>query len=229
MAVQLALDLKLRSSFSFENFVTGDNQLLLEMLQQTAVGQGEKQLYLWGAEHAGKTHLLQAVCQAAHRAQLGLTYLPLQQLRDYPAEIIKEYARMDLLCVDELEFIEDQPNWQENLFHLMNLMRAEGHIMVFAARKPPAELSLQLEDLRSRLNWGPVVKIQSLDDEQKKSLLQQHASNRGMELSEKVASYIMNNYSRDLDHLFEVLQRLDESSLQHQRKISIPFVKEILG
>jgi len=229
MAMQLALDLKLRSSFSFDNFVTGDNQLLLDMLQQAATGEGEKQLYIWGPEHSGKTHLMQAVCQQAHRAQLKLTYLPMQQLKDYPAEIIKEYARMDLLCIDELEFIENQPQWQESLFHLINLMRAEGHVLVFAGRKPPAELSLQLEDLRSRLNWGPVVKIQPLNDEQKKVLLQQHALNRGMELSDKVASFIMNNYSRDLHHLFEVLQTLDKSSLEHQRKISIPFVKEILG
>jgi len=86
---------------------------------------------------------------------------------------------------------------------------------------------LQLEDLRSRLNWGPVIQIEYLDDHKKQDALQLRASMKGFELPQQVASYMLKNYSRDMPALFEKLEQLDQASLQQQRRLTIPFVKAV--
>lgn len=224
---QLVLDLKLRDSYSFENFVAGDNQLLLDLLKQLAVADGEQQIFIWGDEFCGKSHLLQAVCQAASANQLATTYLPLQQIINCSVEALEGLENVDIVCVDDLQMIHHKPDWQKHIFDLINRMRAAEKHLVFSSRLPPNEMDISLEDLRSRLNWGPVIKIKPLNDEQKCTALQLRAKLRGFELSDNVANYILNNYARDMSGLFEKLEQLDQVSLEQQRKLTVPFVKTV--
>lgn len=224
---QLVLDLKLRESYSFNNFVVGDNQLLLELLQQMATAEGEHQVFIWGDTVCGKSHLLQAVCQAAATRQLVTAYLPLQQMMPCSTEVLEGLETIDIVCVDDLQLIQQQPEWQEQFFNLINRIRAAGKFLLFASTLPPNEMDLVLEDLRSRLNWGPVIKIRTLDDEQKQRALQLRAESRGFELPDNVASYILNNYDRNMSGLLEKLEQLDQLSLEQQRRLTVPFVKQV--
>jgi DnaA family protein len=224
---QLALDLQLRDSYRFENFVVGDNALLLDLLQKNASQPAEPQVFVWGDVATGKSHLLQACCQLAGEQGRALSYMPLRQVINYTPELLDGLEAMDLVCIDDVQMVEGRPDWQLKLFDCINRMREAGRAMVFAAHLPPNELALQLEDLRSRLNWGPVIQLKSLNDPQKQQALQLRAHSRGFELPDNVAGFMLNNYARDLHGLFDKLERLDRASLAKQRRLTVPFVKSV--
>lgn len=107
-------------------------------------------------------------------------------------------------------------------------MREHCRQIIFTANQPPSELSIELKDLTSRLQWGAVFKLLELNDAEKCQALQQRAQARGFELADNVASYLLNNYNRDMADLFEMLDALDKAQLQQHRRLTIPFVKSVL-
>ena len=226
-ATQLALDLRLRDSYTFDNFVIGDNALLLDMLQSNVTDQAEPQIFVWGEAATGKSHVLQACCQLASRQGRSVSYLPLWQVIDYTADILDGLEAIDVVCIDDVQAVAGRADWQLKLFDCINRMREADKALVFAADLPPNELQLGLEDLRSRLNWGPVIQLKPLNDENKQRALQLRAHSRGFELPDNVASFMLNNYARDLNGLFEKLEQLDKASLAEQRRLTVPFVKSV--
>lgn len=227
MYTQLTLDLQLKDSFTFNNLVTGPNQLLIDWLQSSQL-QDEMQLYLWGAHNTGKSHLMQALCQQFTQQGKRVSYLPLQQLIDYSPEVFQGQEAMDVCCIDDLQLLQDKAHWQEALFDLINRMRENQRQLIFSANQPPTELPIALKDLSSRLQWGAVFKLLPLDDTEKCQALQQRAEARGFELADNVAAYLLNNYNRDMADLFEMLDALDKAQLQQHRRLTIPFVKSVL-
>ena len=227
MYQQLALDLHLRDAYTFDNFVSGDNEFLLQLLKDIAVNKHERQVFVWGERYHGKSHLLQACCQLTSQVGHTASYLPLAQVINYSAEVLDGLENIDLVCIDDIDLVANQQSWQEAIFDLINRMREANRCLVFSAQLPPNELNLQLEDLRSRLTWGPVVQIKSLADGDKQKAIQLRAQSRGFELPDNVAGFMLNNYSRDLSGLFEKLEALDKASLIEQRRLTIPFVKSV--
>jgi DnaA family protein len=206
--------------------------LPLKLLQSAASG-GEQQLYLWGPEKAGKSHLLQATCRAAGAMERVASYLP---LGSFPvgdlraqAEILDGLESLELVCLDDLHCIAGDRQWEEAIFDLINRIRQVGSTLVCAAREIPGQLGLGLEDLVSRLCWGPVVRLNELDDSRKAEALQQRARSRGLTLSAEACSYILSRYPRDLASLLKSLERLDYASMVAQRRLTIPFIKQVLG
>lgn len=233
MFTQLTLDLALKDSFTFDNFIMGYNQLLLDLLKSKQ-DDIENQVYIWGAHNTGKTHLLQAMCQFHADKNIKLSYLPMQQLIEYSPEVYQGQEEMNICCIDDVQLLQDKPQWQEALFNLINRVR-ENNIrgkncrLIIAANQPPTEINLTLKDLISRLQWGPVFRLSTLTDLEKCQALQQRANCRGFELADNVAIYLINNCNRDMADLFAVLDTLDKAQLQQHRRLTIPFVKSVLG
>jgi len=227
--LQLPLHISLRDDARFANFCATGNELALHSLQQTIQGQGETFIYLWGAAGSGCTHLLQASCHQAEPAGLSAAYLPLEELRLMGPEILEGMEFLDLVCIDHLQQVAGDPVWEEALFHLFNRIREQGSTLLVAADAAPRQLPVKLPDLASRLGWGVVFQIQSLADEDKCLVLQQRATARGMALSDEVARYLLNHASRDMSHLSQLLDQLDQASLSAKRKLTIPFIKEVTG
>ncbi len=228
MYTQLPLDLQLKDSFSFVNLVAGQNQTLLDLLQSSAA-QDEQQILIWGIHNSGKTHLLQALCQLLDQQGQSFSYLPLRQMIDYSPQVFDGMETMDVCCVDDVQMLEHKADWQEAMFDLINRMREQGKRLLITSRQPPADLQLTLKDLVSRLQWGPVFRLHEMSDEEKCEALQLRASGRGFELAENVATYLLNYYNRDIADLFDMLETLDRAQLAHQRRLTIPFVKQVLG
>ena len=228
MYTQLTLDLQLKDSFTFSNLVSGENKLLIDLLQSPNLDT-EKQLYIWGVHNTGKTHLMQALCQSLAQQNKSISYLPLKQFIEYSPEVFQGQEAMDVCCIDDVQILQNKTNWQEALFDLINRSRENNKQIIFTADQPPAEIGIQLEDLTSRLQWGAVFKLLELNDAQKCEALQQRAEARGFELADNVASYVLNNYNRDIADMFEMLDALDKAQLQQHRRLTIPFVKTVLA
>ncbi|MDH5393976.1 MAG: DnaA regulatory inactivator Hda [Gammaproteobacteria bacterium] len=226
---QLPLQLQPKESCTFSSFYSGSNQLAVDMLRDIFSGNGEQQVFLWSAEGLGKSHLLQAACQMASSQQLTASYLPLDQMPGVSTEVLEGAEYLDLIAIDGLDSVLGDDEWELALFSLINQARECKVSLVFAAEKNPAELVINLPDLRSRLSWGPVLQLKSLSDDEKRSALQTRAANRGLELPDNVASYLLEHYQRDLFILYQNMDKLDQASLAQQRRLTIPFVRQVLN
>jgi len=228
MAIQLPLHIGLRDAATFTNYYRADNAQVVEQCEQCATRSGEQFVYLHGVNGTGKSHLLQAVCHAAAENNLQAVYLPMHQCIAMSTAIFEGLEHMDIVCIDDLDAIAGNAQWETALFHLFNRVRDAGAYLVIAANANTQELGLALPDLQSRLAWGLAFRLQSLDDAQLAAALQMRAGVRGIELADEVAAYILKRCPRDMNAVFELLEKLDHESLVAKRRLTIPFVKDFL-
>lgn len=228
MPAQLALDIRLDAGASFASYFVGANGEVVDAVRRLAEGVGEQLLFIHGLAGLGKSHLLQAACRVAAEAGEPVVYLPLREAVRWGPELVEGLEGMAVLAIDDVGAVAGLPAWQEALFHLFNRARGAGSRLLLAAAGRPADLGLGLPDLVSRLQWGLVLRLQDHDDEQKLAGLRFQARLRGLELPEDTAAYLLAHYPRDLNALFGLLERLDRASLMAQRRLTIPFVKQVL-
>lgn len=231
MAVQLSLGVSLRDDATFDNFYLAQgNALAVHVLREFSRNEGEQNVVIWGRPGAGLTHLLQATCHSAHQQKTDIQYLPLEDMISFePKRVCEGLDRFALVCLDGIEHICGNRPWEQAVFHLFNRLRDGGHRLLIASHSSPSTLPLLLPDLKSRILGSVVYLLQPLDDIEKGSALQLRAKARGMEMSEEVTKYILSRAPRDTHELFALLDTLDRATLQHQRKLTIPFVKEVLA
>lgn len=225
---QLPLGIRLRDDATLVNFLPRPSlEPVLAALKGQAQESGERVIYLHGPAGAGKSHLLQGAC---HLSVDSAIYLPLAELVDYPAEeVLQGVAAAERVCLDDVHAVLNRPEWELALFNLYNQAQQQGSALVIAANAAPRALDLQLPDLRSRLSAGVVYQLDSADDEEKSQILQFRARRRGMSLGGEVANFIVTRAPRDLLRLLDILDILDQASLEQKRVLSIPFVKEVFG
>ena len=213
----------------FTSFIQGKNKELLHLLNIVAKKEQNDCLYIWGSRATGKTHLLQAACKQADEINYHVTYIPLKHHRDFNPEILEGLGELDLICVDDLEFISDNIEWQQRLTLLYNEIRDNNNSIIISSAFSPKDINIGLNDLKSRLIWGQVFKIKPPDDQLKIEILKRKAKERSFELSNNVAEFLIHRISRDLNSLIKILDDIDRSSLAAKRKVTIPFVKELIS
>ena len=225
---QLTLNVQLRDDATLENFLcAAPAKALLLAIQAQLENVGEPIIYLFGSADTGKSHLLQAAC---HLAGNGALYLPLAELSSYsPDEVLQGMENMALVCLDDIDAVLGDEDWERALFHFYNRARQAGCRLLVSANAAPRALAVDLPDLRSRLSWGVVYQLDVSSDETKQEILSFRAARRGLQMSPEVASYIVTRASRGLGNLLALLDHLDAASLTEKRPLSIPFVKEQLG
>ncbi len=233
MTEQIPLSLSQREHATFDNFYGAEERPAVVLLQQLISGNAPLLLYLWGGEGAGKSHLLHATCSGLEQQGERVLYLPLQSFAQYPPEaaaILLEGSKgCRLIVVEDLEQVVGNRDWEEQLFHLFNQARDRQQSLLVSAPQPLAELGVVLPDLRSRLGEAVIEYLPPLSGEEKWAVVQQRATERGMKIGDEVVHFLINRTPRDFHTLFELLDRLDQQTLAQQRKITIPFVKELLG
>jgi len=226
--MQLSLGVSLQDDLHFDNFLAGQNSAALAQLKEMFAPENKafRFVYLWGAEDAGKTHLLKAVCQQAKQLSKTHCYLDLSKITR--VDLLSSISS-DVVCIDNLQAVAGQPAWEEGLFHLFNRIREQQGLLVFSALSGPAHLGIVLPDLLSRLSWGLTYHLQALQDDEKLLAFKLRARQRGMDVPDEVIRYLIHRSPRKLSGLFALLDVLDEASLKEQRKLTIPFVRQALN
>lgn len=227
MIPQLPLALRWPRRQRFDSFHAGDNAAALAAVQTLAVDAAAPWIYLHGGNGSGRTHLLIATCQAASAQGRRVQYLPLGNLGD-AASVLRGVAGSELLALDDLDAIAGNDEAEHALFDLYNRARAEHCSMLFAAASTPQQINLGLPDLRSRLGACTQFALKPLDDDERRAVLKSQAHARGIELDDSVLDWLFARYARDLGALLDLLDRLDVASLAAQRRITIPFLRELL-
>ncbi len=185
-------------------------------------------LFLWGESASGKSHLLQAACRLVQERDNVPIYVPLGEPGLRPV-LLEEADASFLICLDDVQHVAGDPAWESALFALYELARSTGAKLLASGTAPPTRLNLNMPELASRLAWGPVYQLQPLSDDEKLEAIRLRARNRGLDVAPDVARYILRRYPRDLSSLFTLLERIDTAALASQRRVTIPFLRELEG
>ncbi len=224
---QLPLDIHLDDSARLDNFYFGDNAQLVKRLEDLK-DNNQGFYFVWGNQTVGKSHLAQAICRELSEQQKVAVYIPLEN-QDLRPEVLDGLEFADLVCLDAFESIAGDAEWEVAIFDLFNRIKlSEKSLLIFSAT-PIASLLVALADLRSRLTSMEVYKLNSLSPDNQIDCIKTLGQHRGLQISDEVASFLMVRTERNVAKIADMIEKVDRQSLTHQRKITIPFVKQVLS
>lgn len=225
---QLPLGVGLPDRAVFASFLPARNREALEHARRIAAGGAAGASWICGPASAGKTHLLQATCsQAAESRRAG--YFPLAGLATLGVGVLEGLPQLQCVCLDDLEAVAGRLEWERAIFGLLRELEDNGGALLMAARPPPALLAWALPDLGSRCAAGAVLQLRALDEMEQQQALQLRARLRGFELPEETSRWLQRRFPRDMRRLYDLLDTLDEAALAAQRRLTVPFIREVLG
>lgn len=243
---QLTFRLSLDDDATFKNFFCGAHdsvnsrvvQLLEDGLQRWVFQTRDKArsgtlleefFWLWGSRGVGCSHLLQAVCHEAELMGVRAFYLDFSRHTALHPDILLGLESMALVCLDAIDELAGQPEWEMALFNLYNRMSESQTPLLIGAHSTPQQLAFNLPDLTSRMQSAVLFHLEILSDEEKVVALKLRADCRGFELSDEVARFLVARSERSMTQLLLVLALLDKHSLSTQRKVTIPLLKSVMG
>ena len=222
---QMALPLRLADHAVFASYLSTGNEALVATLSNLADGENTQGCWLWGQSASGKTHLLQAVCD---RAGDQSVYVPLRMLVDAGPEILDGLTSRELICIDDIETVAGDADWEKALFSLCNEVLDAAKNLIVSAAMSPRECPIALPDLQSRLARLPIFQVLPLGEDDRVLALQLRARHRGLDLPDDTARYLLSRSRRDMASLYRLLDKLDLEALRAKRRLTIPFVKEVM-
>lgn len=229
---QLALDLKLADFALFDTFYPGSNTAVLDAVRRSATEPRQQVMWVWGADGSGRSHLLQAAVAAAS-AGTTCAWLPmgggeLGTDDDLSPGMLEGMGGLDLLCVDDVDAIAGDAEWERALFNAFEDLRNNAGRLIVTASAPANDVAFGLPDLQSRLASGPTWRLRAMDDEDLLAALQLRSHWRGLDLPDETGQFLLRRVERSTKALFSLLDELDQAALTAQRRLTVPFVRSVL-
>ncbi|MBM3138306.1 MAG: chromosomal replication initiator protein DnaA [Chloroflexi bacterium] len=203
------LPVNFNSRYTFESFVVGANNRLAHAASQAVAenpARAYNPLFLYGGVGLGKTHLLHAIGHEAARNHLNILYVSSEEFtndlinairRHDTASFREKYRKIDVLLIDDIQFISGKESTQEEFFHTFNTLHGQEKQIVISSDRPPKAMLTLEERLRSRFEWGLIVDIQPPELETRIAILRFKAEQAGRvvpdEILESVARKIQSN------------------------------------
>ncbi|AIL32998.1 HdaA/DnaA family protein [Basilea psittacipulmonis] len=217
--IQGILDIQSNIEPSFDNFVVGKNVDLIYQIQQLKLGQ---MVYIWGEKGSGKTHLLKAIIHSFDGRYIDAQK---EQVPNFQGE------HPHLVGIDNIQSLDRES--QEHLFYLINEWResqiqSNAFCLLMTGDHSPFGLSHLREDLRNRLSWDQIWKLEHLSEHDLMNLFIERASNKGMSCSPQTVLWLFKNYASNASSMMDLLAALDNYTLSKHRQLSIPLIKEFL-
>jgi DnaA-homolog protein len=224
---QIPLGVRLADRAVFGSFLPAHNTEALEHLQRLAGGAAGALTWLCGPPGSGKTHLLQAACAAASE-HMRAGYVPLADVAALGVGVLDGLPQMQCLSLDDVDRVAGQLDWERGIFALLREIEESGARLILAAQVPPALLDWALADLGSRCAAAAVFQLRLLGEEEQHAALQLRARLRGLELPDETWHWLRKRFPRDMRTLYQLLDALDEAALAAQRRLTVPFIREVL-
>jgi len=225
---QIPLGVRLPDRAVFASFLPARNAQALQHVEQLAAGGVAGLTWLCGPGGSGKTHLLQAACAAAAGERRRAGYVPLAEVAPLGVGVLEGLRELECLCLDDVDAVAGQAAWELGIFGVVRELEEAGGQLVLAAQAPPALTRWALPDLGSRCAAGAVFQLHVLDEQEQRAALQLRARLRGLELPEETWHWLRTRFPRDMGTLYRLLDTLDEASLSAQRRLTVPFIREVL-
>ncbi|MFL1453813.1 DnaA regulatory inactivator Hda [Marinobacter sp. GN3S48] len=227
---QMTLGVKLRDDARFDNFHGDRNAGAASRLEAICRQVARVPVVVvCGDADTGKSHLLQAACHFMESHEEAAVCVSIQELLPFGPEALSGLENQALICLDDVDLIAGRADWEEAVFHLYNRVLDNNHLLLVSLSEVPGSVPFVLPDLVSRLTHGLLLQLGIYRDDDRLRILMARAEQRGLVMGDDVAGFILRRAPRRLGELLGILDRLDENSLQAQRRLTIPFVKSVMG
>ena len=216
---QIPIDFGFFTKKTFDNFIIGDNKDLFNYIQNLT--NSDQVILIYGSKSSGKSHICEAIFNQ---------YIKSAFFIDDKSRLLNNISNdfYELLIIDNLDKLISSKKDEEQLFTLVNNQILHKKPLVVSLSKDIEDCNITLKDLSSRLLSDKIFTIRDLNDLEKIDMMTSYCSQRGLEISEKVLHYIINNCTRDLYFLCALMKSLDNVSLSMKKKITIPFIKKVI-
>ena len=216
---QIPIDFGFFTKKTLNNFIIGKNKDLFNYIHNLA--NSDQLILIYGSKSSGKSH----ICKAIYNKNIKSAFL----IDDKPTlldNVPNDFY--ELLIIDDLDKLISSKKEEEKIFTLVNNQILHKKPILVSSSKEIKDCNIKLKDLSSRLLSDKIFTIRDLDDSDKIDMMTSYCTQRGLEISEKVLYYIINNCSRDLYFLCALIKNLDNVSLSMKKKITIPFIKKVI-
>lgn len=219
MAKQLGFDLPVRAALGRDDFFVAPSNAMAVAMIEGWQNWPSRKLLLIGATGAGKTHLTHVWAEASGAQIITAA--------DLPQTDIPTLARAPI-AVEDAETLASNPAGEEALFHLHNLVLAEGHSLLLTAAKAPQHWGLGLPDLQSRMQGTQAATLSAPDDQLLGAILVKLFADRQLSPKPAALDHLLRNMTRDFATARAVVARMDQRALAEKRKINARLARDVL-
>ena len=222
---QLTFPWSAKPKLIFRDFYTNKENLnLVNDLKDKEAGD----IIIQANSNLGKSHLLQSVCNYYNEIGKSSFYLPIKTALDYEPSVLDSIHEIDLICIDDIDFLAKNDNWERAIFNLINQCQQSTSRIIFSLSGSIDRAGFNLPDLISRLNKLLKYNVANLENEDIEGAISLIIEHNSINIGDKEINYILNHAKRDIAYLKQILFKLDEYSLSTKKKITIPLIKEII-
>ena len=235
----------LNSKYRFDTFVVGGNNKFAHSASLAVAespGEVYNPLYIYGEAGLGKTHLMHSIGHFIlnQNQEMKVLYVTSEQFTNEVIESIRsgdaakmnklreKYRTVDVLLIDDVQFIIGKESTQEEFFHTFNVLHSSGKQIILTSDKPPKEMETLEERFRSRFEWGLIADIQPPDYETRYAILKKNAENYSKEISEDIFEYIATNIKSNIRELEGAYNKIIAFAKLNEVEITLANAQEAL-
>ena len=233
----------LNPKYTFETFVVGNNNRFVHAAAQAVAqspGHAYNPLFIYGGVGLGKTHLMHAIGHwiLEHNSQAKVAYVSsehftnqlINAIRDQKTDDFRNaYRTVDILLVDDVQFLAGKEQTQEEFFHTFNTLHGASKQIVLTSDRPPKDIATLEDRLRSRFEWGLIADIQPPDFETRIAILKKKANLENMDIPGDVLVYIADQFSSNIRELEGALVKVTAHCALKQTPVTLEEAKQVLA
>ncbi|WMC91102.1 chromosomal replication initiator protein DnaA [Kineothrix sp. MB12-C1] len=235
----------LNPKYRFDTFVVGNNNKFAHSASLAVAespGEAYNPLYLYGGAGLGKTHLMHSIGHFIlnQNPNMKVLYVTSEQFTNEVIESIRsgnaaamtklreKYRTVDILLIDDVQFIIGKESTQEEFFHTFNVLHSSGKQIILSSDKPPKEMETLEERFRSRFEWGLISDIQPPDYETRMAILKKNAESYNKEVDNEIFKYIATNIKSNIRELEGAFNKIIAFSKLNNVEITLEIAEEAL-
>ena len=235
----------LNNKYKFDTFVVGSNNKFAHsaaLAVAESPGEVYNPLYIYGGAGLGKTHLMHSIGHFVleQNNNKKVLYVTSEQFTNEVVESIRsgnaaamtklreKYRTVDVLLIDDVQFIIGKESTQEEFFHTFNVLHSAGKQIILSSDKPPKELETLDERFRSRFEWGLIADIQPPDYETRMAILRNNAETYDREIDDEIIQYIATNIKSNIRELEGALNKVMANSRLNNKELTIALAEDAL-
>jgi chromosomal replication initiator protein len=236
----------LNPKYTFDTFVVGSNNKLAQaaaLAVAESPGDTFNPLFIYGGPGLGKTHLMHSIAHfiIEHDINMKVLYVTSEEFTNELIDNIRngnntamakfreKYRNIDVLLVDDIQFIIGKESTQEEFFHTFNSLHSAGKQIILSSDKPPKEMEILDERFRSRFEWGIMADISLPDYETRMAILHKKEEMDGYNMQEEIIQYIANNVKSNIRELEGAFNKVVAFAKLEQKEISIDLAEQALA